>query len=139
VTTWDPDRGPLVTHIWWKMRGALTCAKRKRPLVRHGVPRGLKAVTLPLTEPLGDIDDIPLGELLADPKATPIDLRFERLELVAQLLPPHRRQREILFRRAVGESLRAIGEDLGLTRERIRQLELRALDHAKRRAALHAQ
>jgi DNA-directed RNA polymerase sigma subunit (sigma70/sigma32) len=48
------------------------------------------------------------------------------------------RQRQVLKLRTTGLTLAAIGEELGITAERVRQIEARLSSHA-RRAELHAE
>ncbi len=104
--------------------------------------------TLSLETPLGAGDPYPLRDTLPDQEApSPLDVAStvetrERTEAVLQTLTP--REGEILRQRfgmADGreQTLEEIGQTLGLTRERIRQLETKALRKLKspaRRRAL---
>jgi RNA polymerase sigma factor (sigma-70 family) len=85
--------------------------------------------------PIGDDDDRPLETVVADEEAEPqeqamqTDLR-ERLEVAIEQLPP--REAEIIRHRFglqddQAQTLEEIGERFGVSRERIRQLENRAL------------
>jgi RNA polymerase primary sigma factor len=107
---------------------------------------GLARTTLSLNQPFGGTDgeQTELGDLLADPRTENLDDELER----------HRRRRVI--HRALGglperermvleqhyglagasRTLQEIGVDLGLTRERVRQLEAHALATLSRDPAL---
>jgi len=91
---------------------------------------------VPLDQTVGDADTTTLGDLLPDPAALRPDDVAEAEELAAAVraalatLPP--RERAILGARhgLDGEpprTLQEIGHHLGLTRERVRQIEARAL------------
>jgi RNA polymerase primary sigma factor len=106
----------------------------------------LTRTTVSLNQPFGSNgdDQIELGELLPDPRAENIDDELER------------NRRRIVIRRAMGslpererlvlerhyglagapETLQEIGADLGLTRERVRQLEAHALSTLSQNPAL---
>lgn len=89
-----------------------------------------------LEQPVRDEDETELGALIPDRSAVPPDRAAAQRELVARVaaalaaLPE--RERELLTRRfgigtGQGETLEAIGRRWGITRERVRQLEVRAL------------
>ena len=104
--------------------------------------------TISLETPLGDDGDHPLADTLADQETpSPFDVARagetrERTEAVLQTLGP--REAEIMRRRfgmhdGHAHTLEQIGETFGLTRERIRQLEVGAMRKLKspaRRRAL---
>ena len=110
--------------------------------------RQIAQSTISLETPLGDDGDHPLADTLADQEApSPFDVARagetrERTEAVLQTLGP--REAEIMRRRfgmhdGHAHTLEQIGETLGLTRERIRQLEagaMRKLGSPARRRAL---
>ncbi|HZO63137.1 MAG TPA: RNA polymerase sigma factor RpoD/SigA [Gaiellaceae bacterium] len=92
--------------------------------------------TLSLNQPFGpDTDQTELGDLVPDPRSDALEDRLERdrrsraLRHALRGLPD--RERLILERHyglaSAPETLQVIGEDLGLTRERVRQLEAHAL------------
>ena len=93
--------------------------------------------TVSLNQPFGSDggDQVELGELVADPRAEDIDDELERdqrhvvLSRALASLPD--RERYVLERHygltGAPETLQEIGVDLGLTRERVRQLEAHAL------------
>ena len=92
--------------------------------------------TVSLETPIGGDGDHPLGDTLTDHAAhSPSDVAIavdmrERIEVVLQTLTP--REGEILRRRfgmAEGDeqTLEEVGQIFGVTRERIRQVEARAL------------
>jgi len=88
-----------------------------------------------LNRPVGSEDDGELGDLFddqsaADPEAEAVDSlrRREVRQAIAAL--PERERRIIELRFGVGgepQALEAIGKELGITRERVRQLEAEAL------------
>ena len=110
--------------------------------------RQIAQSTISLETPLGDDGDHPLADTLADQETpSPFDVARagetrERTEAVLQTLGP--REAEIMRRRfgmhdGHAHTLEQIGETLGLTRERIRQLEagaMRKLGSPARRRAL---
>lgn len=99
--------------------------------------------------PIGD-DDSKLGDFIADPKSpspynelVKVSLREEIDKVLATLTP--REEKVIRMRLGIGEktdyTLEEVGEVFGLTRERIRQIEakaLRKLKHPSRRRRLES-
>ena len=89
-----------------------------------------------LNQPVGSTEDAELGELFSDPTASdPAEeaaASFRRQAVrraIAKL--PEREQRIVELRFGLDsepESLEAIGKELGLTRERVRQLERNAFE-----------
>ena len=90
-----------------------------------------------LDRPVGDEGGAVLGDLIADEAGGPeieVDLRLSEAALETALERLSDREREVLVLRyglRGGEplSLGAIGTQLGLTRERVRQIEQEALQH----------
>ena len=93
--------------------------------------------TISLDTPLGSDDDRLLRDVLTDPQArSPMEEslatdRRERTDAALRSLAP--REREIIRRRfgmddGHAQTLEEVGQAFGLTRERIRQLEAKALD-----------
>jgi len=100
-----------------------------------------------LSKEIGDGAGIELGELLADDTAEHLGLDLERAEvseIVAQLLSGlTRTERDVIelrygFGRHEASSLQQIGDSLGLTRERVRQIQEQALEKLRRIAAARA-
>ncbi len=118
-----------------------------------GLPRArVDALTAPLPAPvpldqlMGDGETTTLGDLLPDPAADRPDAMAEAHALAAALraalatLPP--RQRVILAAHhgldgAPPRTLQEIGQQLGLTRERVRQIEAKALTRLRDPALRH--
>jgi RNA polymerase primary sigma factor len=100
------------------------------------VRQAARAITS-LDRPVGDENDAALGDLFASGQAPPeeeltLSLEQDVLRRAVAQLPD--REREVVKRRygMNGDrdpaSLEAIGRELGLTRERVRQIEARALE-----------
>jgi RNA polymerase primary sigma factor len=89
-------------------------------------------------------DQVELGELVADPRGENLDDELEReyrrLVVRGALTKLPARERFVLERHygltGAPETLQEIGTDLGLTRERVRQLEVHALSTLSRDPAL---
>jgi DNA-directed RNA polymerase sigma subunit (sigma70/sigma32) len=92
---------------------------------------------LSLDMPVGDEGNSELGDLVPDREAPPIEevcaercLRQGVQDIVAKRLPP-REQRVLCMRFGLdsgqSQTLKQIAEELGVTRERVRQIEKRAL------------
>ena len=99
--------------------------------------------TISLDTPLGGDGDLLLRDVLADPQArSPAEASIaldkrERTDAVLRTLAP--REREIIRRRfgmddGHPQTLEEVGQVFGLTRERIRQLEAKALDKLRQPA-----
>jgi RNA polymerase primary sigma factor len=95
-----------------------------------------------LDQPVGEQDDAVFGDFVAGDEPLPeerveVSLRSQALALALQALPDRERQVLVLRYGLVDEepkTLEEIGKRLGLTRERIRQIELESL---RRLASLH--
>ncbi|MGE5274029.1 MAG: RNA polymerase sigma factor RpoD/SigA [Verrucomicrobiota bacterium] len=106
----------------------------------------LARTTISLNQPFGsDADDqVELGELLPDPRSENIEdeLERKRRRLVIRRAMDGLPERErLVLERHYGlagapETLQEIGADLGLTRERVRQLEAHALSTLSQDPAL---
>lgn len=108
----DPDRGRLTTLVLWWVKSAFSnfCAYRSRAKRDRTVLADWDLHLLAAKPPV-DYDTIHDAEW------------FRRLAL--KFLHP--RDRDCFWRHHVdGEALKEIGEDIGLTRERVRQLSTRA-------------
>lgn len=89
---------------------------------------------------VGDNQDTELSDLLEDDGPSPENfitqesLRQDLDELMAELTPQQRQVLSLRFGLADGNalSLAKVGEQLNLSRERVRQLERQALDHLRR-------
>jgi RNA polymerase sigma factor (sigma-70 family) len=100
--------------------------------------------TLSLSEPLREDGDDELGDLVADPTAlSPFEAAAEALlpEEMARLLEPlDERERTIIslrygLDRGEARTLEEVGETFNLTRERIRQIEARAMSKLRHPSA----
>jgi RNA polymerase primary sigma factor len=112
------------------------------------VARVLNTVKQPLSleTPVGDEDDAVLGQFLSDRNATsPADAAIagdlaEKMRSVLGTLSP-REQKILRMRFGIGEdhahTLEEVGQDFGVTRERIRQIEAKALAKLRRPTHCH--
>jgi RNA polymerase nonessential primary-like sigma factor len=93
---------------------------------------------------IGDNRDTELSEMLKDDEASPEDYATQKLmrqdvrEMLEELTPPERQVLSLRFGLEDGKelSLAKIGRELNLSRERVRQLENRALDRLRRKQPL---
>ncbi len=105
--------------------------------------------TVSIETPVGD-DESKLGDFIADPKASSPFTEFvgtalkEEIDKVLSTLTP-REEKVVRMRLGIGEktdfTLEEVGDVFGLTRERIRQIEakaLRKLQHPSRRKTLES-
>ena len=92
--------------------------------------------TLSLSDPLREDGDAELGDIVADPNAeSPFEVAATTLlpaQIERLLAPLDEREREILklrfgLDRGEARTLEDVGEHFNLTRERIRQIEARAM------------
>jgi RNA polymerase sigma factor (sigma-70 family) len=135
-------------HVLWDMH-ELKEARERLTRERDREPRAVELAdalgwsvgrvdeTLRAEHPASSLDEVFPGhgaaaaDLLEDPLATDayerilIDLTAEQLR--PALLQLSEREREILARRASGESLRVIGRQLGVSAQRVQAIEARAL------------
>jgi RNA polymerase primary sigma factor len=107
---------------------------------------GLARTTTSLNQKFGadGADPVELGELVADPRSEnlddELDREYRRYVVRRALTKLPARERLVLERHygltGASETLQEIGIDLGLTRERVRQLEVHALSTLSRDPAL---
>jgi RNA polymerase primary sigma factor len=96
--------------------------------------------SMSLDQPVGDEEDAVLGDFVAGEGPLPdeeieVSLRRQALESILESLP--KRERDVIVLRyglngSEPETLEAIGRKLGLTRERVRQIELETLRRLSR-------
>jgi RNA polymerase primary sigma factor len=113
------------------------------PLEQAKEVRAAARASMSLDQPVGEEDDAVLGDFVAGDTPPPEEevetsLRRDTIRKVLSSLPSRERQVIVLRYGLDGaerpETLEAIGRKLGLTRERVRQIELETL---RRLAALH--
>lgn len=84
------------------------------------------------------LNDLPTGfmKFFLDEKESiqPLCDRLDALELLRTTFLTDR-EREVLCRRGAGDTLSEIGEGFGISKERVRQIELSAYRKLKNRAA----
>jgi RNA polymerase primary sigma factor len=108
------------------------------PLKHVRATRGLPKAAVSLDQPIGD-DGLELVDFLSDHQAE-IDFEesetlLEVRELISAISRLPESERTVLTRRLApvlggrGETLEQIGRSLGITRERVRQIEGRGLEH----------
>lgn len=144
VEKFDPDRGARLgtyatTWLHRSMRRTLRSLSRTVRLPESA--RGAQSHSVPIDEPSGE-GRLSLTDVLAEDDAVAPDdlaareqIRRRAREQLSSLSP----HEELVVRRRFGiehpkaETLREIGEELGVTRERARQIEKSALDKLRRR------
>jgi len=130
VECFEPARGIAVsTYFFRTMHSTIVSFNRGRPL------RGKYCafVSLDATEDpdLLAIEDEPYAEMLC------AEQRGEKQRSVAAVLHhATARQRDVLLRYFAGESLQELGNSLGVTRERIRQIKAKGIDRIREAEAL---
>ena len=149
IRRFNPERGTrLSTYaVWWIRAAIQDHIARAAPLARIESRAALKARLFGARRGgAPDVEDrapVPV-EALASPEPSPEDKavaasewRHRMSRLPAALAALSQRERHIIARRFASQpafSRAAIGRELGLSKERVRQLELRAL--ARMRAVL---
>ena len=121
-------REPEAEEIAEKLEMSVEAVRRAMKISRHPVS---------LETPVGDDEDSQLSDFIEDINSpSPMDeaetrnLREQTLELLATLTP--REEKILRMRFGIGEksdhTLEEVGQDFNLTRERIRQIEAKALE-----------
>jgi RNA polymerase primary sigma factor len=119
----------------------------KLPLKQLREVKAAARTVTSLDRPLGEDEGTSLGELLPSPdepaeEELEVSLRFDALHKALEQLP-EREQQVLAYRFGLGAddqplSLEEIGRRLGITRERVRQIERRALEQLARSRELGA-
>lgn len=119
--TFDPDKGAFTTFAHWKMRGWLS-----RILHRWA------SLPMPPHDP-DFFDNLPDDAPSADALAERAELRDAVADAMRFLSP---REREAIQRRHFdGKMLDDVARDWGVTRERVRQIQIRAEAKLRKRLA----
>lgn len=123
----DPSRGcRFSTFATWRIRSKLSEYQRRRR-VRLATEQAAS-----FNDPAGPAEPVDPGAV--QPLEVVIDREeFERGSdlLHSALAGLTNRERDILWRRARGETLKAISEAFGVSKERVRQIEVKALEKAR--------
>jgi len=143
----DPAKGRLTTHVrWWiirrlrefaksqwLMRVPLTLSKSERcqaaAAIARRPPKDISEAIYTVTTPGVDVLLMEREEM--EVAARDVKDKHDRVLLAMQGMDP--RQCKILFDRIDGRTLLMIARDLHITRERVRQLETKALNHVRKR------
>ncbi|MFH2005026.1 MAG: sigma-70 family RNA polymerase sigma factor [bacterium] len=103
--------------------------------------------TLSLQSPVGEEADAVLADFIPDEEALPASEAYSLMELtetVQEALSKLSPREQLIIRMRFGingepeHSLQAVGDDFGITRERVRQIEARALAKLRRLSAIRA-
>ena len=144
VERFDPERGcRLSTYAtaWLQRAIHRTVRSLSRTVRLPESARGARSRSVPIDEPMGEAR-LSLTDILIEPDALAPDDEAAREEIRArarELLDGLRPQEAHVVRRRFGigdhppMTLREVGEELGVTRERIRQIEKAALDKLRGR------
>jgi RNA polymerase primary sigma factor len=144
VEKFDPDRGARLgtyatTWLHRSMRRTLRSLSRTVRLPESA--KNARSSTVSLDEPITE-DRLSLTDILYEDDAPAPDDVAEREEIRAQtreLISTLSEQEALVVRKRFGVNqldsltLREIGEELGVTRERVRQIEKAALEKLRRR------
>lgn len=109
---YDPEKGKLDTWLWWRVTGRMSQNRAKRETQR----RRMAAAEAP--EPRTD----ELEEIMRE-----VDLQSAMRTVEEVLDKMSERYRDVVKRRLAGETYEDIGTVYGCTRERIRQIETKAM------------
>lgn len=139
LPTWDPALGSWTNHLWWKLRSRIVREHAaQRSVVRVPQSAWRNGARPPTVDPLHEVSQGERAEGLVDPVVPPdpVVAAEERAGLAAALaaLPP--RDADVVRRRwglggAEPATLEAIGADVGISRERVRQIERQSLDRLR--------
>ncbi len=145
VEKFDPRRGVrLSTYAtaWLKQSLYRAIRSLSRTVRLPESATDAQSHSVPLDTPSSDGDRLSLTDVLSDDSVTPPDDAAAREQIrrhARHLLDTLTDQESLVIRHRFGiersntETLREIGEQLGLTRERIRQIEKAALEKLRRR------
>lgn len=124
ATTYDPAKGAPTTWVYLRLKGVLATRRRHANSARGRAERA----SLDANDPVHESPDH-----RADDPAEVVERRevWELLTAAVGSLPE--RERDILKARAEGQTLEAVGEVLGVTKERVRQLAARAHERLARK------
>ncbi|HNB04632.1 MAG TPA: sigma-70 family RNA polymerase sigma factor [Thauera aminoaromatica] len=145
VERWNPDGGkPLFGFLYERMAWRLMrYTKEQRHTIRlpestfHKKHVVVKCRSMDARIKSDDGERQNLSDVLFDAEVEPADVTCQRAFNVAKvreiLATMSEREQWILQERADDRTLEEIGKDLGLCRERVRQIEEQALDKLRRR------
>lgn len=131
ASTWEPKKGAFSTWAFLAMKSAFRRTARMGSVVGFG-RSSLKAISLSERFSEAGEGELTLEEKLSDPRAVVADTELDTRRRARAALPSDPRQRQILLRHVDGDTLQEIGNDMSLSRERVRQLESMAIETAKR-------
>ncbi len=150
ATKYDPSVGPFSTYATYWMRNYVIRYFRTIPTIR--VPKYLWGQQKVRKEDqhhhaeqaLRVMESKPFGSLallgISSTHKTPVEIAENRDDLSwlsDQIETLDNRSKYVVYRRLAGETLQAIAVEVGLTRERVRQIELETI--AKLREAANVQ
>jgi RNA polymerase sigma factor (sigma-70 family) len=121
--TYDPDRGPFATYAWnWLWQNLLNANREAAPVhVPPKVWQNHKPTRCAL--PVRRFDDGNEQDMLPAPDERTEDVALALVHI--ERLPPQ--WRYVLRRRLAGFTLKEIGASMGVSRERVRQVQSAAL------------
>ena len=138
VQTYDPTIGSFKTYSSWWIKYYMREEKKRRATVfvtRHGMEKGVSIEVMPLDVP-DTVGGVPLSDTLpCEDESADLVLEAaedkERVRRALGTLKP--REQAIIKARMEGKTLQEVGDTLGLTRERVRQIEAAAMPLMRQR------
>lgn len=112
---WQPSRGALSTMVHWLVRYVRWNHIRRSHTQCRGFGR---------TQSLGGLEEVIGEEVEQDHGLIWVEVKDQADQLITSLPPTHR---HVIRERMEGKSLQEIGQEIGRSRERVRQIEFEAL------------
>lgn len=127
LMSFEEDRGcRFATHLKWAVRASYSDNRDPRYLKNR-----MEEVTI-MDAPVND-DGATMADQLVEPSVPDYDRESVVRALVRELASLRPREKFVMVARMTGSTLETIGEHYGVSKERIRQIEAKALDTLRKR------